>query len=550
MNDIWVRSSVDIILNIFTLDNPNFEFIDNHEDAEYTFSCQQSAIEQIPTDLYVSTEGSDENSGLTPEEPLKTISYANILIKADSLDPRNIYVADGLYSTLQTGEHLPINLKSYVSFIGESEENTIIDGDEYYPIMSGWDGEREVGIKNFTFQNCKLASHHWAPLTMMFTIIDDIWKRFSVTLENLTIKNTTPRTSDDGPRALELVDGDNIEMKNISITDNTCGAAVHLWTMNLNAENFIVNNTQYSSGSESSHGNGLILLRHNSLFADDNPDIIKNLLLCDNISISDFGFPALTFSVAGGCEAYVINGTITENYQQGMAGGIIRVDSGSDLSLINSIVHNNVGGHPVYLNGDDVEFTVDHCLFTNGYEDLFIVGDPVINWEEGNIEGDPLFNIDGDYPFALMELSPCIDAGTLNLPEGIELPEFDLAGNPRIVGVTIDMGAYEYQDSVSVSEEPQVLKYDFLISNFPNPFKSSTKIKLELKEEAHVQVEVYNIKGQKVRTLMDVQTVPGKFELIWCGKDESDKKVASGTYFYKLIIDGEDKAYRNMVLLH
>jgi len=149
-----------------------------------------------------------------------------------------------------------------------------------------------------------------------------------------------------------------------------------------------------------------------------------------------------------------------------------------------------------------------------------------------------------------MELSPCIDAGTLNLPEGIELPEFDLAGNPRIVGVTIDMGAYEYQDSVSVSEEPQVLKYDFLISNFPNPFKSSTKIKLELKEEAHVQVEVYNIKGQKVRTLMDVQTVPGKFELIWCGKDESDKKVASGTYFYKLIIDGEDKAYRKMVLLH
>ena len=87
------------------------------------------------------------------------------------------------------------------------------------------------------------------------------------------------------------------------------------------------------------------------------------------------------------------------------------------------------------------------------------------------------------------------------------------------------------------------------LSNFPNPFKSSTSIKLEIKEESHVVVEIFNVKGQKVRTLMDVQTVPGRFEMIWRGKGDDNRKVASGIYFCKLTIDDEEKAYRKMILL-
>ena len=235
-NDIFLQTTTNIILDKFTVNNPDIEFIDRYE-ATYTFSCQQEVIEQIPYNLYVSTDGNDENSGLTPDEPLKTIAFANLLIKADSLNPRIIHVAEGLYSTNATGEHLPINLKSYVSIIGESEENTIIDGDEYYPIMAGWDGEREVVIKNFTFQNSKLISQNRGPLRFCFTEIDDDWLRFTVTLENLTIKNVTPRTSDDAPNAISFIDGDRINMKNITIEDNVCGRTAHFWTMNLEAEN-------------------------------------------------------------------------------------------------------------------------------------------------------------------------------------------------------------------------------------------------------------------------------------------------------------------------
>ncbi len=345
-NDIWLSTDVDIILDKFTIENPNFEFIGNHEDSEYTFSCQQYAIEQIPQDLYVSTEGCDENSGLTPEEPLKTISFANILIKADNLNPRNIYVADGLYSNSITGEHLPINLKSYVSIIGESEKNTIIDGDEYFPIMAGWDGERGVAIKNFSFQNCQLADHHWAPLVMMFDIVDDVWKRFTLSLENLTIKNTTPRTSEDGPVCIEFVDSDSIFMKNVTLTDNICRTAAHFWTMNLYAENLIIKNTQYDS--EHCRGSGLIMIRHNDNFPDDRINIISNLQMSNNTSVGHIVWYPMTFAIADDSEAIVINSTFTENIQHGTGSGIICIDNNAKLTLINSIVHNNEG-HPVYI---------------------------------------------------------------------------------------------------------------------------------------------------------------------------------------------------------
>ena len=545
-NDIWLSSDVDIILDKFTVNNPDYEFIGSYE-ASYTFSCQQAVIEQVPNDLYVNTNGSDENSGLTPDDPLKTIAYANILIKADSLNSRIIHIADGLYSTNATGEHLPINLKSYVSIIGESEENTIIDGDEYYPIMAGWDGEREVMIKNFTFQNSQLASHHWAPLTMMFTIIDSVWKRFTVSLENLTIRNITSRTSDDTPNALELVDSDSIIMKDITIEDNICDAAAHLWTMNLEAENFIVRNTHYISGSESVTGSAIPILRHNTFFPEDNPLVFKNLLVCDNEGVGDLFYPPLTFNVAYGAEVYVINGTFADNTIYGGNSGIIRVTDSSKLTLINSVVHNNEG-LPVYLNGDDVELTVDHCLLTNGFDDIYTVGDPTINWLEGNLSGNPEFQGEGaEWPYNYLSTSPCIDNGTTILPAGIELPEFDLAGNPRIYGETIDMGAFEWQGVGSTNNE--LFNTKVKLSNFPNPFNPSTTISFSVTQNSDfVNLEVYNIKGQKVKTLINEQMQKGKHSIIWSGLDKNNKSVSSGIYLYK-IKAGNQESVKRMLLL-
>ncbi len=544
-NDIHLGTNTSIILNKFTISSPTIEFISRSE-ATYTFSCQQAVIEQIQNDLYVNPNGSDENSGLFPDDPLKTIAFANLLIKADSLNQRSIYVADGLYSTNSTGENLPINLKSYVSIIGESKKNTIIDGDEYFPIMAGWDGERDVVINNFTFQNSQLKSHHRAPLRFCYTEIDEEWRRFTVTLENITIKNVTPRTSDDAPNAISFIDGDRIIMKNLTIEDNICGRTASFWTTNLEAENLIIRNNQYLSGSEHCYGWALPIIRHNAFFSNDNPVILKNLLLNNNAGIGDLFFPPLCFSVAAGAEAYVINGTFADNAIYGGNSGIIRVDNDSKLTLVNSVIHNNEG-LPVYLNGDEVELTVDHCLLTNGIDDIYTVGDPTINWLEGNLSGNPEFQGEGsEFPFNYLSTSPCIDAGTTIFPPGIELPEFDLAGNPRIYGETIDMGAYEWQGVSSSNNEIDNTKVE--LSNFPNPFNPETTISFSIQSDSNVELSIYNIKGQKVKTLINEQMQSGKYTAIWSGLDSNNKSVSSGIYLYKIKANDQELVKRMLLL--
>ena len=77
-------------------------------------------------------------------------------------------------------------------------------------------------------------------------------------------------------------------------------------------------------------------------------------------------------------------------------------------------------------------------------------------------------------PIALSSISPCINNGTLNLPEGVVLPAKDFAGNPRIAGSQIDIGAYEYQaDGVQEDDSiPAVQEFRC----FPNPFKSANPV--------------------------------------------------------------------------
>ncbi|MCK4655307.1 MAG: T9SS type A sorting domain-containing protein, partial [Candidatus Cloacimonetes bacterium] len=73
-----------------------------------------------------------------------------------------------------------------------------------------------------------------------------------------------------------------------------------------------------------------------------------------------------------------------------------------------------------------------------------------------------------------------------------------------------------------------------LSQNYPNPFNPETKIVFSLPEDGEVKLEIYNIKGQKVKTLMDCYTSHGDYELIWDGRDDNRKRVSSGVYFYQL----------------
>lgn len=87
-----------------------------------------------------------------------------------------------------------------------------------------------------------------------------------------------------------------------------------------------------------------------------------------------------------------------------------------------------------------------------------------------------------------------------------------------------------------------------LHGNYPNPFNPTTTISFSLINDADVKISVYNIKGQKVKTLIDDQYSKGSHSVIWNGKDSNDKNAASGLYFYKLS-SGKETQAKKMLLL-
>ncbi|NQV18471.1 MAG: T9SS type A sorting domain-containing protein, partial [Armatimonadetes bacterium] len=74
-----------------------------------------------------------------------------------------------------------------------------------------------------------------------------------------------------------------------------------------------------------------------------------------------------------------------------------------------------------------------------------------------------------------------------------------------------------------------------LIGNYPNPFNPETIIRFGVKEDSQVLLQIYNIKGQLVKTLLDENLFAGYHEILWNGKDSDGEQVASGLYFYRMM---------------
>ncbi|MGB9561658.1 MAG: FlgD immunoglobulin-like domain containing protein, partial [bacterium] len=103
---------------------------------------------------------------------------------------------------------------------------------------------------------------------------------------------------------------------------------------------------------------------------------------------------------------------------------------------------------------------------------------------------------------------------------------------------------------VGVSEKVQAKlpKKYFLDQNYPNPFNASTMIKYGLPEPADVKIEITNVLGQTVRTLVNEHQAAGTKQVIWDGRDENGKEVPSGVYFYSLKTE-KFKEKKRMILV-
>jgi parallel beta-helix repeat protein len=87
-----------------------------------------------------------------------------------------------------------------------------------------------------------------------------------------------------------------------------------------------------------------------------------------------------------------------------------------------------------------------------------------------------------------------------------------------------------------------------IAQNYPNPFNPTTTIAYQVPEVAHVTLEVYNVLGERVATLVDEQQTAGYYRVEWNGKDSDQRSVSSGVYYYRMSA-GQFTSIKKMLLV-
>jgi len=110
-----------------------------------------------------------------------------------------------------------------------------------------------------------------------------------------------------------------------------------------------------------------------------------------------------------------------------------------------------------------------------------------------------------------------------------------------------------YAQKINISElfadDHSIPSYTCSLCNYPNPFNPTTTISFSIQELSKINLSIYNIKGQKVKTLVNNELTSGSHSIIWNGKNESGETVSSGLFFYKLNVNGKAEEVKKCLLL-
>jgi hypothetical protein len=106
----------------------------------------------------------------------------------------------------------------------------------------------------------------------------------------------------------------------------------------------------------------------------------------------------------------------------------------------------------------------------------------------------------------------------------------------------IDNSAIE-EDNIATIENPIQIK------TYPNPFNPTTTIDFSIQNKSHIELSVFNIKGQKIKTLINKQMQGGNHSINWNGDNETGNNVSSGIYYYRLNVNGKTEVVNKCLLL-
>ena len=87
-----------------------------------------------------------------------------------------------------------------------------------------------------------------------------------------------------------------------------------------------------------------------------------------------------------------------------------------------------------------------------------------------------------------------------------------------------------------------------LNGNYPNPFNPRTTILFDIAKETNIKIDIFNIRGQKVNTVIDDFVAPGRYRVEWDGVDSYGRMVATGVYFYQMTTDDYNSIKRMLLM--
>ncbi len=193
-----------------------------------------------------------------------------------------------------------------------------------------------------------------------------------------------------------------------------------------------------------------------------------------------------------------------------------------------------------FFDGDSFNINywyVDDCMLSGPYtppDPGYITGLVTLEGGTGDVE-------DVQVTAAYMTVNPDAD-GIYEieiLPGTFDVTATLYGYDPDVVsGVVVEEGATTSDVDLTlvaiVGVDDEVVTTTKLLSNYPNPFNPVTNIAYSINETGNVTIDVYNLKGQLVKSLVNEVIETGDHIVTWNGRDNSNKSVASGVYFYKM----------------
>jgi hypothetical protein len=359
------------------------------------------------------------------------------------------------------------------------------------------------------------------------------------------------------------------------IFSNNYGSGSYSGAVYQNGGYLDINNSVISGNSANSTAGGIFTVKPSSGTAQLT---VKNCIIKENTNRSTSNTSGGGIGISENVITQIENTIIYGNSAFGGAG----ISCDANMSIINSVIYGN-NGHGVYTsakiemyncivsdNKKEGFYNVDAGVTPDIYNSNFYnnaignfyncnayLGVPVTTNSNGdpcdawyNISMDPIFGDPWAGGYWLTSDSPCIDAGT-NTITGYTFPVGDMINNYRIwdgngdSSAIVDMGAYEYGSiSVGIENNESQISDFHLYQNYPNPFNPVTAISYSLPKAAQVELNVYNLQGQLVQSLVNGKQDKGIHKAEFNGAG-----LTSGMYIYSLKVDGKSVQSKKMMML-